>query len=126
MHILYVEDDADTALAFKIVLEQEGYQIDVVHTARDAKAICTEVIFDLLILDVGLPDAHGGDLLRTLRRICDTKAIAVTGYGMPQHIEEGMDDGFDAYLTKPVTMDLVLKTISELSGSKQPTEQSHG
>src|SRR4051794_26071070 len=97
------------------LLQLHGHEVEIAGTVAEAKAICAEQTFDLWILDVGLPDGHGGDLLRTLRRMCDTKAIALTGYAQPHEIDEGADDGFDAYLTKPVSVEQVLNTLAQLN-----------
>jgi len=122
MHILYVEDSIETARALKKLLERHGHRVDLAHTGRDAKALCTQIVFDLLVIDLGLPDFHGGDLLRTLRRMCDTRAIAISGYGRSQDIEEAKDDGFDAYLVKPVSLDIILDTINRFNqGAGVPT-----
>jgi DNA-binding response OmpR family regulator len=114
MHILYVEDNKETARAMQMLLGQNGHEVEIASTSAQATAICIERAFDLWIVDIGLPDGHGGDLLRTLRRMSETKAIAVTGHGLPYEIAEGRDDGFDAYLTKPTTEAQLLETIARL------------
>ena len=115
MHILYVEDHQDTAEVTKILLQRAGHRVDVVHSVADAIAICTEMIYDLWIVDITLPDGHGGDLVRKLRRMADARAIALTGRSMPDEAAEGLEDGFDAYLTKPVAIAILLSTIAQLS-----------
>ena len=114
MNILYVEDNRDTARALQLLLKRNGHTVEIANTSAQATAICIERAFDLWILDIGLPDGHGGDLLRTLRRMSETKAIAITGYDLPNEIAEGRDDGFDAYLTKPATETQILETIARL------------
>jgi DNA-binding response OmpR family regulator len=116
MRILYVEDDQATACALQLILTKNGHKVELARTAAQAKAMCSDKNFDLWILDIGLPDGHGGDLLHTLRRMSDTKAIALTGHGSPHEVDEGMDDGFDAYLTKPASVGCILKTLDQLLG----------
>ena len=123
MRILYVEDHPDTAAAMQIFLQRKGHQVTVAHTARKAKDLCVDQVFDLWILDLGLPDAHGGNLLRFLRRLSDTKAIALTGYGTQQDIHEGRDDGFDDYLVKPVDVNQLLEAIAR-QAPRGPHEDS--
>jgi CheY-like chemotaxis protein len=115
MFILYVEDHIDTARAMQKLLETHGHQVMLAHTAREAKAACADEVFDLWLLDIGLPDAHGGELLRALRRMADTPAIAITAHSQPQEIAEGEDDGFEAYLIKPITLPQLLGTIDWLA-----------
>ncbi len=59
--------------------------------------------FDLLVADIGLPDADGYELMATLRERHGLKGIAVTGYGMEQDIARSKAAGFVAHLTKPVS-----------------------
>ena len=110
MRILYVEDHEDTSKALRRLLEFRGHDVTLAHTAREAIKACVEKTFDLWILDIGLPDGHGGTLLRTLRRMDDhAKAIAITGCGLPDEIAEGLDDGFDTYLVKPVRFEQLVQ-----------------
>jgi two-component system, sensor histidine kinase len=115
MRILYVEDHPDSARYLKLLLERYGHVVDVAHTAAEAKVFCIDRIFDLWIIDVGLPDAHGGNLLRSLRRMADTKAVALTGFALPQDVAEGKEDGFDEYLLKPVMVDDILGMLDRMS-----------
>jgi hypothetical protein len=115
MHILYVEDHQDTARALQKLLNRHGHVVDLAHTAWAAKERCADRVFDLWIIDLGLPDQHGGSLLQTLRRMYDAKAIALTGYGTEREIEDGLSDGFDAYLVKPATAEQVLEVVGRLN-----------
>ena len=114
MQILYVEDHTDTATVFKLLLEREGHQVTVARTAKEAKEICIHRVFDLWLLDLVLPDGHGGDLLKALRKMSDTRAIALTGKGMPHEVAEGKDDGFDDYLVKPVEFGQLLNAVHQV------------
>lgn len=114
MRILYVEDQPQTARILQKILEQNGYHVALAHTSADAKKLCADKEFDLYLVDLDLPDGHGGDLLRLLQRMADRKAIALTGYALPHQVAEGADDGFDAYLTKPVSVEQLLETIEQL------------
>ncbi len=111
MRILYVEDNKSTALVMQKLLQGQGHEVTLAYTAREAIAACVGKRFDLWLLDIDLPDSHGGTLLQALRWMDDTKAIAITGVGMPHEIAEGKDDGFDAYLVKPVTAEQVFQAV---------------
>lgn len=121
MRILYVEDHPDTASAMRMLLEMKGHEVTVALTASKAKALCIDHIFDVWILDLHLPDAHGGDLLRFLRRLSDTPAIALTGYGAAHEIAEGWEDGFDDYLVKPVDLEKVLAALKRVTSGTNAT-----
>jgi two-component system, OmpR family, response regulator len=120
MWILYVEDHLGTAKAVQKLLNQAGHRVEIAPTAADAVAICTAHVFDVWILDLGLPDQHGGNLLKLLRRMYDAKAIAVTGHGSKREIEDGLGDGFDEYIVKPATIDQILAAIERLTAVDAP------
>jgi len=120
IRILYIEDHIDTASAFKILLERMGFQVDIAHTAFDARSRCVEREYDLWLIDLGLPDGHGGSLLKSLRRISDTKAIAFTGFGLPHDIADGLADGFDDYLVKPASVEDFLQAVKRISPASIP------
>lgn len=116
MRILYVEDHLDTAVICKKLLEMQGHSVRTAKTAAEAKAICEEGKFDLFILDLGLPDADGAELLNDLRQQCDenAKAIAVTGYAPGTTHYEDLPEAFDDYLVKPVHYHQLAQAIAKL------------
>ena len=115
MRILYVEDHHDSARYLKRLLERDGHAVELAYTAAEAKQICIDHVFDLWMIDIGLPDAHGGNLLRS-SRMADTKAVALTGHAMAEDVEEGREDGFDEYLIKPVMVKDLLGVIDRMTG----------
>jgi len=117
MRILYVEDHHDTAHALKKLLGLQGYFIDLAYSAAEARALHSHSPYDMLLIDLGLPDEHGGSLLRTLKRMADAKSIAFTGYAFPGDADEAREDGFDAFVAKPATFDQVLAAIHNVAGT---------
>lgn len=115
MRILYVEDQPDTAHALQKLLQRYGHEVDVAQTAADAKKIYAQSVYDLLLIDLELPDGHGGNLLRTLKRMSEAKAIAFSGYCSSNDIAECEDDGFDGYLAKPASLEQILNAIASLN-----------
>ena len=72
---------------------------------------------DLLLSDIGMPGMSGLDFIRAIRRqphLHKLTAIALSGYGRPDDIRESMQAGFDAHLTKPVSLEALLNAIREL------------
>jgi CheY-like chemotaxis protein len=70
--------------------------------------------FDLLVCDLGLPDASGIDLITEIRKTKTTPAIALTGFGMQQDIERAQQARFSSHLTKPVNLQKLEVTIRRL------------
>jgi DNA-binding response OmpR family regulator len=101
--LLLVEDHGDTSKIMKRLLERYGCQVLTAGDVESALGIASRSSIDLLISDLGLPDASGLDLMRKLREIRpDLKGIAVSGYGMEADIERSRAVGFADHVTKPV------------------------
>ena len=103
-NLLLVEDHQDSARALAGLLETRGYKVDSAPTVAAALEALEREEFDLLICDLGLPDASGIDLIKEIRRTKTTPAIALTGFGLQQDIERAQQAGFNSHLTKPVNL----------------------
>jgi CheY-like chemotaxis protein len=122
LHILLVEDHADTADALAALLEGLGHRITVAGTVAEglaaAQAAATaDRSIDLVISDLGLPDGSGLDLMRELARLYELKGIALSGYGMEEDVRKSREAGFARHLTKPVTLDLLKDVIAQVRGT---------
>jgi len=97
------------------LLRMEGHY-EVISVADSAGAIVAarDTRFSLFIIDIGLPDGSGVALLRQLLKHGPCKALALTGYGMPSHIKQYREAGFDEWLIKPVDLDLLLSTVERI------------
>ena len=113
MRILVVEDDTGIALGLKVGLRQRGYAVDVAGCLADAwSALCVEP-FDLVLLDLGLPDGDGRSLLQRLRNSTGTASLPdahtpvliMTARDAVASRIEGLDSGADDYVTKPFDAD---------------------
>jgi DNA-binding response OmpR family regulator len=103
--ILLVEDDATIADNAGEALKREGYDVDVVSTRRLAAAAADTARYDLIILDLGLPDGDGLELLRRWRGgDRAVPVIAVTARGGIEDRIRGLDAGADDYIAKPFEM----------------------
>ena len=102
MRLLVVEDDVELASGLASSLAQSGYSADVAHNAREAVAACAAVNYSLVILDLGLPDLDGLELLRRLRlQSLKAPVLILTARDQPQQRVAGLDGGGDDYLSKP-------------------------
>jgi CheY-like chemotaxis protein len=124
VRVLIIEDHPDTADVLGRVLARSGHIVQSVGTATEAFHLCVGSSFDLLIVDIGLPDGDGWTLLPRIRQRSPIKALALTGFGTADDLERSRAAGFDAHLTKPVDFATLNRTIAELIGpgaSSQPT-----
>ncbi|MFD7256778.1 response regulator transcription factor [Streptomyces sp. NPDC059874] len=102
MHALLVEDDDRMAQALGTALAQRGHTVRRVARALDALRHVREAEF--VLLDLGLPDLDGIELLRRLRTVCDAPLIVVTARCEERDIVQGLRAGADDYVVKPFRM----------------------
>jgi CheY-like chemotaxis protein len=115
--ILIVEDDELLRDAFKILLEDAGYQVLEAGTAKAAIEVAEERVPALVMLDMGLPDRPGIEVVRAMRRdpdLRDTPVIALTGRVGTEERRACLEAGCDRYLSKPVAPSDLLKELPEL------------
>lgn len=102
MRIMLVEDDRPLAEALTALLVAAGYAVDTVHDGASAEALGAAEQFDLVILDLNLPEMDGLSVLRALRARSDDAAVMIlTARGAPEDRVRGLNLGADDYLTKP-------------------------
>jgi len=105
--ILIVEDDGDSRIALRVLLEVWGYRVEEAACGEQAIAIALARQPDLILLDLGLPDLDGYQVAHRLRRVDGYRPflIALTGLGLAEDRGRARDAGFDAHLVKPVEPD---------------------
>ncbi|MFT3687905.1 response regulator [Paenirhodobacter sp.] len=102
MRILLVEDNLSLAEGLAALLRQSGYVLDVVHDGASAEALVAAERFDLVILDLNLPQMDGLEVLRAMRSRRNPAAVMIlTARGTPEERVRGLDLGADDYLIKP-------------------------
>jgi DNA-binding response OmpR family regulator len=128
--ILLVEDELRNRQLVEEALHPEGYVVKSVGTVRDAKSSLARETFDLILLDVNLPDGDGFALCRDIRRQQNTPIIMMTARGDTSDIVAGLELGADDYIVKPFHVKTAvariraqLRRANELSASA-PGEQA--
>ncbi|MEP6547714.1 MAG: response regulator transcription factor [Gammaproteobacteria bacterium] len=108
MRVLLVEDDDMIAKAMQTALRQIGFVVDCTGDGKSASAALKASTFDLVLLDLGLPQLDGIDVLRELRKRGDaTPVIILTARDEKQQRIAGLDAGADDYVVKPFDLDEV-------------------
>jgi two-component system phosphate regulon response regulator OmpR len=100
-HILVVDDDARLRALLERYLRQNDYIVSSAGDAGEARALLARLTFDLIVLDVMLPDQDGVALTRSLRRGSDVPVLLLTARGEPADRIAGLESGADDYLVKP-------------------------
>lgn len=101
--ILYVEDDSSLIDGLQYTLEASGYAVDNARTAKEALAFFRNRQYDLLLLDVTLPDGTGFDICKEVRGVSTIPIIFLTASDQEISVVRGLDMGGDDYITKPLS-----------------------
>ena len=99
--LLIVEDDRALGEGIRLALQAPELRLQLCHTLAEAGALAARQPFDLLILDINLPDGNGLDFLRALRREHAVPVILLTANDLETDIVAGLELGADDYITKP-------------------------
>ena len=123
IHVLLVEDAADSRTLLETVLQYCGALVTAVASAREAMDSLARVKPDLLLSDLSMPEQDGYWLIRTIRALPADRggtipAIVVTALGHPHGVERTLTAGFQAHLRKPVDPWELARTIATLAGRK--------
>lgn len=114
-NILVVDDDRNTRLLMKAVLEREGYNVFLAENGVDAMEAMDRVHVDLAVLDVMMPEMDGYEFTRTLRAADNNLPILmVSAKQLPADRKQGFLVGTDDYMTKPVDEEEMLLRIKAL------------
>jgi DNA-binding response OmpR family regulator len=116
MRILLVEDNQRLAELIRQGIEASGHSVDTVHRMADALHALLAFDFELIVLDLGLPDGDGMQLLRDIRsRNIATPCLVLTARDALHDRVDGLDSGADDYLTKPFAMAELIARLQALS-----------
>jgi len=112
--ILIVDDDENIRKVLTAIFEDEGYTVESVDTAKKAIERTRRKFYNIVLIDIRLPDMEGIELLTKMRdTIPKMRKIIITGYPTLQNAIEAVNRGSDAYILKPFNMEKVLETMKE-------------
>jgi len=126
---LIVEDENEIADLVKFHLERDGIQVSVARNGRKAIEMVQGAGFDLIVLDLMLPDLDGLEICRRLKgqdRTRDTPVVMLTARGEESDIVAGLEMGADDYVTKPFSPRVLmarLRNALRKTGATEPTER---
>ena len=110
--IMVVEDDLALSAGLCFELDMNDYLTVAAYTIKKARQLASEEKFDLIILDVNLPDGNGFDLCRELKEMYSRlPVIFLTANDLEDDVVAGFDMGADDYVTKPFSMKILLKRV---------------
>ncbi len=124
--VLVVEDESKLRELIRSFLEREGLTVFTAASGSEALALATHAEPDLVVLDLGLPDVSGLDLVRELRRGSDVLVLILTAMSSEEDRIRGLELGADDYVTKPFSpRELILRVLAMLRRGRGVDEGSH-
>jgi two-component system response regulator VicR len=122
LSILFVEDDATIAMGVEYSLKQDGFQVSLAYRLEEARDLLKRQPFDLVLLDLGLPDGSGYELCKEIRAAGDTPIIILSARDEEASIVLGLDLGADDYLTKPFRLRELISRMKAVLRRRRPVE----
>ena len=130
---LIIDDTKNIRMMLTKCLELEGYQVETADNGKDGLEQAAKDVYQLIFLDIKLPEISGTEVLRQLRgRHIETPVIIITAYPTVKNAVDCTQLGAITYLQKPFTIDRIHRVLSQLqlddasSPSAQPWEQAEG
>ena len=112
--IFFVEDDLSLINGLAFAMRKQGYELDIARTGAEAGQLWSDGKYDLVILDVSLPDGSGFDLCKKIRKTSRVPIMFLTAADEETDIIMGLDIGGDDYITKPFKLAIFLSRVNAL------------
>jgi CheY-like chemotaxis protein len=115
--ILLVEDDAETRLAYRMLLEHAGWSVDEAGDGLQALRMVNGVLPSVVVIDISIPGVDGWEMARRLKldeRTCDVPVLLVTGHSLDEDRQRARDLGCAGYLVKPVAPLQLVEAVERL------------
>ena len=112
--IMLLEDDLSLIDGLSYALNKQGWNVTVAKTVTEAIRLWRGAAFDLLILDVSLPDGNGFDFCKNVRQVSDVPVLFLTASEEETNVVMGLDIGGDDYVTKPFKLGILISRVNAL------------
>jgi two-component system response regulator PilR (NtrC family) len=107
-----VDDDESIRTVLKVILEKEGYVVDVVKNGKEAIEKSNDVFYNIALIDVRLPDMEGTELLSAMKETTPGMIkIVITGYPTLHNAIDAVNKNADGYIIKPLKIEELLTTL---------------
>ena len=115
MRVLLIEDDEPTAMSIGLMLKSESFYVDTTHMGEEGIELCKLYDYDIILLDLNLPDMSGYDVLRKVRvSKVKTPTLILSGLAGIEDKVKGLGTGADDYMTKPFHKDELVARIQAI------------
>src|SRR5215475_14893373 len=124
MRLLLVEDELDIQRFLKHALSEAGYHVDAAGDARAAMEFAAENVYDILVVDLGLPDRDGIDMILSMRQVgVRAPVLILSARRSVDERVKGLEQGGDDYLTKPFALAELLARLRNLLKRSSPPQR---
>ena len=116
-HILIVDDEPNIVMSLEFLMRKNGYQVGIARNGTEALAAIDQTPFDLVLLDIMMPDVDGLQVCRQLRQRPDrasTKVIFLSAKSREADVQQGYAAGADLYIPKPFSTRQLMEKVREL------------
>ena len=118
--ILVIDDEAGIRSSLKGILEDEGYSIKTVVTGEDALKLLKRQNFDLILLDIWLPQMNGIDILKEIKKMEENSLVVmISGHGTVETAVQAIKFGAHDFLEKPLSLEKVVLTVKNALSQKK-------
>jgi CheY-like chemotaxis protein len=119
LRVLFVDDHADTTLVISKLLSGYGHKVSTAGCAADALQLAGKEQFDIIVSDIGLPDATGYELMQQITSRYSMKGIAMSGYGLEEDVRKSREAGFSDHIVKPANVDQLEQAIRRIVNASE-------
>lgn len=116
-NILIVDDEPNIVMSLEFLMRKNGYQVGIARNGTEALAAIAETPYDLVLLDVMMPDVDGYQVCRQLRQHpdhADTKVIFLSAKSREVDVQKGYEVGANLYIPKPFSTRQLMEKVREL------------
>ena len=114
--VLIIDDYIDMVESLREMLELNNHEVEVAYDGLEGIAKARDFCPEVVLCDIGLPRMNGYDVAKALRKeqdLNDIFLVALTGYALPEDLQQAKDAGFDCHLTKPVDLIELNRVLSQ-------------
>ena len=118
-HILIVDDEPNIVMSLEFLMRKNGYQVGIARNGTEALAAIDHTPYDLILLDIMMPDVDGLHVCRQLRQRPDrahTKVVFLSAKSREADVQKGYEVGADLYIPKPFSTRQLMEKVRELLG----------
>ena len=116
-HILIVDDEPNIVMSLEFLMRKNGYRVGIARNGTEALAAIEQAPYDLVLLDVMMPDVDGYEVCRRLRLRADraaTKVVFLSAKSREADVQKGYEVGADLYIPKPFSTRQLMEKVREL------------